>query len=542
MPTDVVEWAERNLTLEVADLPGRLRLFPYQKQPLRDIVDPSVNEVDMMWASQLGKTQVDSVSLLYVMSETPTSVMFMHASGDGLKKFIREKLEPTLKANPDINRLLVRNNRGSLPEDGFEFEGGYCTMTTPRKRSGKHGSSAARVYGDEIDDYDSPTAVSSLTQRTITYRDATLVLSSTPTMAGSSPIESRFEMGSQSFWMAVCPHCRFPQVLEWANVVGASLCCTQCGVLWSELDRLRAISDGFWEDQNPDADPGHRSYWLSQLYSPMVPLARTVEEAKKYTDQEVSTQILAWPYEERVLPEITPDQVQRRELDFDPAYRTVGVDVQGNRLEYCVLLFDRTLKRKHMVCHLQIPRQPGTGHFYVLRQDNPRFNWLSVDGGFDYEHVEHGLWAAWQDRYYLENPLLEIVRGYPAASFEKPIRGARGGGGAFRWLAVDEAKVLVAQDIMSGDLTIAPDCPVHTPAQLTAEKLVRTTSPTGKVRREWRKKNPRAANEALDCTVYAYAGALGAYALDTTPLPKPVISSGLADHLEGPHTEQPWRG
>ena len=519
--TDVVEWAEKKLTLEVADLPGRLRLFPYQKQPLRDIVDPQIREVDVMWASQLGKTQVPGVAVLYIISEEPCSVMIVHASVDGLRKFVREKLEPTLKSNPGINRRILRNNRGSLPDDGFEFDGGYCTMTTPRKRSGTHGTSAELVIADEIDDYDLANAVSSITQRTVTYRSATVALFSTPTMAGASPIEGRFLMGSQSFWMAVCPHCHYPQVLEWANIVGASLCCTQCAVMWSEHDRLRAVNDGYWEDQNPDAAASHRSYWLSQLYSPMVPLSRTLEAARTYSDQEISTQILAWPYEERVLPEIQPEQVQRREIDFEPAYRTVGVDVQGNRLEYCELLFDRTLKRKHLARHQQITRQPGLGHWYVLREQNPRFNWLAADGGFEYEHVEQGLWAAYRDRYYLEEPLVEIVRGYPAASFEKPVRGARGGGGGFRWLAVDEAKVLVAQDIMSGDLTIAPDCPEHTPAQLTAEKLVRYTSPGGRVRREWRKKNPRAANEALDCTVYAYAGALGAYALDSTPLPGP---------------------
>ena len=146
--------------MRVSERAGKLRLDPPQRGMLEAFADPEVRQVTKMLASQLGKTLVDTIEMAWAIDQCPAPMMFMHATQQGLDKFIREKFEPILSGCETLNYKIHRNNRNKIPPDGFSFDGnGYCTMTTARSISSKHGTSAKYLWADEVDDcllYTSP--------------------------------------------------------------------------------------------------------------------------------------------------------------------------------------------------------------------------------------------------------------------------------------------------------------------------------------------------------------------------------------------------
>lgn len=167
-PPDICEWAELNVRLprDLTSRPGRLRLDSYQRSVLRAMADPELHGVTLMGPSQsFGKTLMFSILMGWIISESPRPVFFMHATEGGLKKFVREKIDPMLLANKRMNDKVGRGLRGVISLDGFSYPGGYCTMTTARSVSGRHGTTAETVIADEIDDYGLNEDVTTLRQR-----------------------------------------------------------------------------------------------------------------------------------------------------------------------------------------------------------------------------------------------------------------------------------------------------------------------------------------------------------------------------------------
>lgn len=523
---DICEWAESAVTVTMSERPGRLRLDPYQRAPLRAMVDRDVPEVALMWSSQLGKTLIDTVLVGYTIAQRPQPMLVMFPSRPDLGKFVREKLNPLLVGVRDVNARVERNNRGSIRAEGFAFDGGYCTMTTPRAVSGKHGTSASLVLADEIDDYGPRFDLDPLRQRGVTYPHACAVFSSTPNRANAflatetgddgqewermvTLIQIEYEGGTQQWYYAVCPHCDTGQVLVWDRITDGRLPCEGCGALWSEDDRQAAVFRGDWIAQAPDAP--YESYWMSQLYSVNVPLDRTVEMGRRYVKAELTNQILAWPYLDVEVEPLDPDRIVRSVPDWAPFIRTAGVDVQGDRIEWYIVDFDEDLARKHIVAHDRITRSPDNlAHWLRLRRDLDTYGWhrLTVDGSFEFDAVMAGLMYAWPEAWAGSNSPVEIVRGY-GPSFDMPLRGAMSTTGYFRG-AVDEGKRLVDIDLAGGYLTLAPDLPDYVEGQLTSERLIRQMGPSGHVRRSYQLQ-PGQRNEARDCVVYAYMGAVGVY-------------------------------
>ncbi len=505
----IIDWCEENIYVELSDRSGMLSLDSYQREPLAMATSPEVDRISLMWSSQIGKTLMDVALLAYSIAEDPQSILVMHASEQGLDKFMREKLLPILRGNPGLASRVRWTAQGGLRFSGFSFDGGYCTMTTPRSTSGSHGTSATLVIADEVDDYGRAFRPANLTQRTVAFRSSTIWLTSTPTLKGASVIEAEYLMGSQSQYYVPCLTCGAYQRLELERVRDGRIACAECAALWTETERQISVGHGEWRASQPEATA--RSYHLSQLYSLVAPLPRTMRRIATYGEAEIATQVEAWPYEAVDLPELDASQIRREEPDWTRMVRTVGVDVQADRLEYYVVDFAAALSQKHVVAAGVVRRTPDEiGHWRELRHQLSYYapDRVSVDGGYEYDLVALGLQTIYPDAYAMDDPPVEIVRGINQESFGRPIRGSRRRG--YLFVAVDEAKLQVQTDLATGSLTLAPALPPTVESQLTSERLIRQEGVGGRIKRFWQLPGGR-RNEALDCVVYAYAGAIAAW-------------------------------
>ena len=523
----IIPWSRREVYIVRGERRGLFRPDPHQVRPLEDMADPTVDEVSLLWASQgLGKSTLLPVRIGWGIDQRQEDMLLMHASDKGLDKFLREKLRPMLQGSPTLWRKVRTNNRGDISAMGFDFDGGGLTMTTPRSVSGDHGNTARVVMADELDDYGPDFDVDGLIQRGITFGDAKRIFLSTPHRSDPSKIMARYMMGSQCWRYVPCQRCGRYQILTLDLVRGGGIVCVECSTVWAEGDRLAALQHGRWAPQNP-RERRRRSYWCSQLYSVGVPLARTLRSMDGMSPAHIGTQIGAWPYEEREIPPLLPEQLPRLVPDWRPVIRTAGVDVQQRALLWAVVDYDAQLQRKHVRAAGVVPRVPDSlTHWTHLRSALApwRVQRLTVDIGYQPDHVMTGLQTAFRDAFTVaDDPIVEGVRGAAKAqgSFGEPLRGAKRTAGWFIG-AVDEAKVILHQDGGAGRLTLHPDLPTGAEAEICAEVCVRRTDARGNVRLAWI--NPEdAPNHLLDCCVYSLMGALAVYTRLAGQSPSPSL-------------------
>ena len=502
----------RHVLINRGDRQGQLRLDPHQVQPMEDSIDPLVSEVILAWSSQLGKSVILPARIAWANVEEPEDILLMLAGDKNIDKFIREKLRAVLMACREAWRRIHLNNRGQFSRHGFDFDGGGITITTPRSVGGEHGNSTPLVLMDEVDDYPPEFELDGLLQRGISFRRSKIIAASAVAKSGPSHIWRRYELGHQAWRYVPCVHCGCYQTLSLAMVREGAIICVDCERAWTEGDRQASLPSGEWRAQNPSAPAGRRSYWCSQLYSVQIPLARTLDSLAGMSTAHISTQIEAWPYEEHEIAPVDPERIRRAIRDWDAPIRTIGVDVQVDRLIWYAVDFADDLGRAHVVAMGYVPRSAETPRvaFFDLRRavSSLGAQQLTCDIGYDPDGTLDGLHAAWPDAFRSADTAVEGVRGSAQAggTFGQPLRGVWRTAGWFIG-AVDEGKSLVHGDANSGQLSLEPTLPASVAAEIAAERCIRQADHRGNVRLRW--VNPDSKpNHALDCLVYAYMGAL----------------------------------
>lgn len=508
---DFPTWCRQNIFVTRGDRQGLLRLDPHQIQPLQDTIDQHVLEVILEWSSQLGKSVILPARIGWSIARHPEDILVMMSGEKGIDKFFREKLLGVLMGSRAIWPKIRKNNRGSVSQHGFDFDGGGLTITTPRSVSGEHGNSTPLVMLDELDDYPPEFELDGMIQRGVSFRNRKVITMSAVAKTGESKIHKRYLMGHQAVRYAPCCHCGHYQILVLAQVRRGALHCVECHRPWTEGERLASLRAGEWRPQNP-SQRRRRSYWCSQLYSVQIPLERTLVDVEGMTTAHISTQIEAWPYEEHEVAPVDPDKITRRRPDESPAIRTVGVDVQGDRLIWYMVEFAEDLATSHVRARGFIARSATAPRqaFYELRRAVAGLGvmQLTCDIGFEPDVVLDGLKAAWPDAFRHADTVVEGVRGSAKAggTFGEPLRGNWRNEGYFVG-AVDESKRLVQTDANEGRLTLDPDLDDSVAQEIASERCVRQADARGNVRLRW--VNPEnAPNHALDCVGYAYMGAL----------------------------------
>ena len=94
----VAEWADGRLLLpkEMSAEPGPFRLerTPYLRKIFEDLADPSIEEIVLMFATQLGKSTAVLALLSYVVDHDPAPVMLVLPTLDVAKKFSKQRIAP----------------------------------------------------------------------------------------------------------------------------------------------------------------------------------------------------------------------------------------------------------------------------------------------------------------------------------------------------------------------------------------------------------------------------------------------------------------
>ena len=512
-------WAEANIYLDDnSPMPGRLKLFPWQRDILNAYHDPNVRQITLMMSSQIGKSVVMLCILGYHIGTAPKNIFLVQPTQKILNRFRKEKFIPMVNASPTLNNSIQRTQVGTIPVDEMPFAGGTVFIGYSGSPASLKSLSVSLVLADEVDSYqgnaDTANPLSIIWQRLNKFgKRGKMVVTSTPVESGTSLVEQEFNEGSQEYYMVPCPHCELAHCLEWDNVSEGKLYCPGCGAHITEEQRMDMItSKGFWKSEKENAT--HKSYHINQFYSTTNTIADTAAEYRENNARGFFSQVLGQPYRSLVNDGVSAESIESLYSDAwdigdgkmglgDATAVTASVDIQLNRLELQVCLWKDMVPRVTQQIRIPVINEFYDLAFQRLHTEFTKWNpdRIFIDRHYptpdDVDHyarqnlwywiVSGKLWLIVGTENSFNSPL---IRRYPTA--KNPYNAS---------LAVDTGKEWVHTLIRTKSISINPyGVPDDFSQQLSSEELRWTTTSTGREKRAWVK--TRRLNEALDCLVY----------------------------------------
>ena len=506
-PPPICDWIESNIINPPGNSkPGPLKLFSYQKQILEAYTDTNVREIVLMMSSQVGKTLLATLMLLYSITNDPTSMMATFPRRDDIQSWRKNKLQPMFDVNPNIPVPQPYSRDGENNVNRLSFPRGYLELcSTGGVGSSIRSRTAQVVIADEIDLYekqaDADNPVDVLRQRQTTY-DGTnkMVLISTPIMKGKSRIEEAYNDGTQNRLWVVHPTCDSYQQFTWeGNVVNGVFVCATCFEPIDEPTRTAMVEAGTWWADNEAADSSKQSFHLNQFYSGLVTADSTIGRYNPDDKKSFFQQVLAIPYSTGSITDINEDDLTDHYHSTAPysgklELRTMGVDVQANRLEYVILDWyqgERVFCSEYGVIPKNVSKDNSEWEALKRVILNRNVKRTFIDRGYKPDDVVNGI----NDKMatLLKGKRVFTCRGIGRSSFREPLAKATKD---YFWIATDEAKVCIMESLQAGHWYGSDTLPKSYLPGLLSERLDETN--------KWIVK-PGRRNEVLDCAVYAFA-------------------------------------
>jgi phage terminase large subunit GpA-like protein len=546
----VDEWADEYRHVMVSARPGKYRtsVTPYVVEPMQRLGSgDKCRVVVLMWPSQSGKSEIGNNWIGYTAHYDPVPFIMMQPSVGAAKRYSKMRVDKMIEDTPVLRGLFggKKSRDGSNTWDQKAFPGGFLLIVGANAPADLASTPAARAFVDEGDrcSEDAGTegdSVGLLTARLTTYgKTSKMLMTSTPTTAGRSRIETSMSTTGYRRWWVPCPHCGEMQPLwfDRLNCDGqdhttAWYDCANdaCDTPIYERHKTRMLAGGEWRPDFPERETGETyGYHLNGMYSPTGmfewdDMLREFFEADgdpKKTKVFVNTRI-AETYDEFDGEDIDGTGLISRAEEYAapvPAgvsVITAGVDVQGDRVE-CEVVGWGPGEESWSIEYKVIPGDPSGAAVWLDLEAFLSKTWrhetagpmgisaAGIDCGHETTKVQAFTHKHRRRRWF-------AVKGL--AGEGKPLwpnrgkRGKKGRGEMFHGVGTNDAKAtnwrrLQRIDPGPGYLHFPVGRDLSWYEQLVSE-IPRTTYVKNHPRKEWVRRSASAKAEALDCRVYAY--------------------------------------
>lgn len=300
------DWTEKNiyLTSDISRFTGYYKydVSPYTREVI-DCLDPTspVEMVSVMKCAQSGFTQgVIIPGICYIISETPSNILFMAADKELVRNSIRTRLDPIIH-NSGLSDLIrpnvikKKNQRSGDTDFSKEFAGGNMTAEGTKNADKLRQISVKYIFADDWDaaprdDKKEGSIRSLLEKRARSFgTNKKIFYISTPTVQQTSNILEVYDLGDQRKWNWECPNCKEFIPIEWrvklenneyagikydlteaGELIPESVYykCQNCGGRIEEKDKFTLNLGGKWIPTKTPKRPQYRSYQLNALVIP----------------------------------------------------------------------------------------------------------------------------------------------------------------------------------------------------------------------------------------------------------------------------------
>lgn len=392
----VSEWADtyRQLSRESSAVSGQWSTSKaeYQRGMMDAVSDSRYETVVLMTCAQIGKTELINNVLGYHIHQDPAPILVVHPTVEMANAWSKDRLSPAIRDTPVLTRLIAdpksRDSGNTVLHKSFT--GGRVTASGANSPASLASRPCRLILMDEVDRF--PLSAGSegdpvglAKRRSATYYNRKIVLVSTPTETGSSRIAAAYEESDQRKYFVPCPHCGEHQVLKWSNVKwndndpsSAHYVCDECGSVWTELDRSRAIRRGEWR-ATAEAKGKVAGFHLNGIYSPWTRLEDAVQDflTSKSDPMRLRTFVNTFLGEtfdsERGEQLDETDLINRAEdwgdqIPEEVLLITAGVDTQDDRLEVELIGWGRGEESYSLAYHT-LYGDPSTAELWLRLDD-----------------------------------------------------------------------------------------------------------------------------------------------------------------------------
>ena len=512
---------------------------PYQAPLLDAIGDDKNHRVVIMSSAQIGKTFILQATVGFYMVYKPRPLLILQPNNKKVKDFVKRKLRPFIKCNPDLYKLTGRltGNNTENEMTYIAYPSGFIAVAGTETASDLASDSVGLLLGDEVDRMSDDAGgegdpLMLARERGNSFWDFKEVLTSTPVDAITSKINKEYLQGTQERWLTPCPSCGKVSEYIWErfDIDTLTMACPHCGSNHKEWEWKR--QGGGYVVGYDEGEKGVRSFHLSAFNSAFLSWERIARKWREAQNEGLkgekvffnTTLGVPWsPPGEEIDPEGLEARCEPYTHDCPEGVLllTAGVDVQGDRLEVEIVGWGVGLESWSIR--------------YEVIDGNPTHpdTWKALDEVLNQRYTHpSGLMLkvarTFVDKGYLPRVVEDYVgncdrrRGIAAIngrSGSRPLvakpqekqRGSRPSSPVETFIVgTDEGKLHVCsylniQEVGRGYCHFKLGMNDSTYfKQLTAEKRVRQDTVKGTIY-VWQKKHSSVRNEALDCRVYALA-------------------------------------
>lgn len=535
----VSEWSDSHRILDQASSsePGRWRTSrtPYLQEIMDALSTGSLDDtVVLMKGAQIGATEAGLNFILYAIHHAPAGMLYVLPTVDSAKRVSKQRVAPAIEAIPEVAEKVATPRARDTGNTLFQkdFPGGTLILTGANSAVGLRSMPARYLFLDEVDGYPNDldgegSPVQLAIRRTATFkRNRKIFMCSTPTIKGLSTIEDYFEQSDQRRYFVPCPDCGEFQIIAWKNIwwndddpSTAHMVCEHCAVVIPETQKTNMLNSGEWR---ATAKGRFTGFHLNSLYSPAgwygwEDAAEDFIAAKKGGSEQLKTfvqTVLAETWEdqgEQADPDVLLTRREEYPADLDFISKTIGVDVQKDRLELEIVGWADGEESWGLEYHILSgdTAQPDVWDALSELLSELQPDAVAIDSGYNTQIVYDYV----QKRKYCWAVKGQAGSGVPLIEDQlkraQRLRRRRKRGFSPEPVGVDQAKALIYSRLgmeVPGPgychFPIAQDYDDEYFAQLTAEKLV-TRYTKGRPKQEW--VQTRSRNEAIDVRVYALA-------------------------------------
>ncbi len=548
----VSEWSDqfRRLDVKTSAEPGQWATArtPYLKGIMDAFTDPYVDEITVMAASQVGKTEAMYNMLGFIIDQDPGPTLMVSPRADDAKSVSYNRVRPMIECSPILSKYIPINT-----DDITKLEYHFDRMILYFAGSNSPADLASRpiryLFLDEVDKYPKfsgreadPIKLASERQKTF-WNKKTVKVSTPTTREGY--IFREYDKSDQRRFHVPCPHCGKKQVLLFGQIKWpkeessperiknnrlAWYECAHCKKRIDDIHKQKMMLAGEWISEKGEHNR-NRGFWVSSLYSPWLTWSDIASEFLKSKDyvELLMNFVNSWLAEvwEEKIEETTVDKVRNLARDYEQGtvpdevlVLTAGVDVQKDHFYYVIrgwgyyeeswlIRADRVEYWEDVIDCLfktEYRRASSAETFSVYMS--------CIDSGFKTDEV-YRFCRSWADKTKAIKGLEEITGGrfYRANKIDINSRtGAVIPGGLVLWnLNVTQYKDKLNRLVTSqnpGKWHLFRNPAEDYLLQFTSEhKVLIRNRTTGKAKEVWQKKKEAAANHYLDAEVYALAAA-----------------------------------
>ncbi|MEC9312931.1 MAG: phage terminase large subunit family protein [Pseudomonadota bacterium] len=552
------EWIETHMRLPegVSALPGRVNLWPYQREIADAISDPTLERVTLVKPVRVGFTTLLTGALASYVANEPAPILALLPTEADCRDYTVSDLEPIFEATPALRGLISADadDTGRSTLLSRRFPGGSLKIIAAKSPRNLRRHNVRILLIDEADAMEAGVEGSPITlaeRRTLSFANRKIILGSTPTLEATSNVLRSYARSDQRVYEVPCPDCGHFHEIQWGDIVWpegepqrAAYVCPECGSVVEERHKAEMVQKGRWRATQPHVE-GHAGFRLNALVSTLAnaswgKLAAEFVEAKKSPDtlQVFVNTILAQGWREAA-EELDEAELAARAEPFglpdaippEVLFVTAGVDVQRDRLEVVFLGWGRD--DIFALAQTVIWGDPAGDDVWAELDDALKTIWRHPKGGIlrvDATAVDAG-----------DGETMDRVMGFcrpRAARRVYAIKGAAGNrpvirasdtrGSRLFIVGVDSVKGQLASRLTRGrSVRFSDGLEGRFYEELASERLVMRYVKGAPVR-QWERIPGRRA-ESLDCVVYAIAvrNLVGAKVerreeeVETKTLPKP---------------------